>query len=245
VVNVPALPTIGFVAIVAGGLWVLLWRQRWRLWGIVPIIAGIALAPTTARPDILVGRDGITVAVRAPDGRLSALASRGSAFELARWIDRDGERRAGTESADPRAFTCDALACSARVRGLTIAVVASPGSLRDDCRRADVLIIRHAQARPCLAPRAGQIVIDGRHLASAGAHAIFITASGPRIETVAEARGVRPWSNAVVARAPPPDGAEPPAVAYRIGGFAALFDRFRPPRPEQVERIWPRPPPAD
>jgi competence protein ComEC len=238
VVKVQSFSTPAFICIVGGGLWVLLWRAPWRFWGLVPILVGAFIWPPDARPDVLVGRDGVTVAVRAADGRLSALMARGAGFDLARWLDRDGDRRGSIERADARAFTCDALGCSARVREHHVAVVVNAAALRDDCGRADVLILRLQLPRPCPRDsRAGQVRIDPRQLARSGAHAVRFAAGGALVTTVAEARGDRPWSQSLVRPEPRDDGL--PADARRLGGFGALFARFRSGRPEQVERTWP------
>ena len=97
--RVPAIPTFAFVLMIVGGLWCALWSARWRLLGVVPIAIGLMLAPTGRRPDVLVGRGAGLVAVRTASGDLSALAGKGSNFELARWLehDGDGDERDGTE----------------------------------------------------------------------------------------------------------------------------------------------------
>ena len=48
----PAMPPAAFALIVAGGLWICLWRTRWRRWGLVPVALGAlwALADAGARP---------------------------------------------------------------------------------------------------------------------------------------------------------------------------------------------------
>ena len=108
--RVPAIPTYAFVLMVAGGLWCALWGTRWRLLGIVPIALGLMLAPTGRRPDVLIGRGAELVAVRGADGTLSALAGRGSSFELARWLEHDGDGRPPAEAGKAQAFRCDARA---------------------------------------------------------------------------------------------------------------------------------------
>src|SRR5512140_483754 len=87
--RVAAIPTQAFVLMVVGGLWCALWSTRWRLLGLIPIVAGLMLAPTDRRPDVLIGRGAGLVAVRTDAGLLSALAGRGSSFELARWLEHD------------------------------------------------------------------------------------------------------------------------------------------------------------
>jgi competence protein ComEC len=189
--RLPAIPTYSFVAMVAGGLWCTLWGTRWRLLGVIPIALGLMLAPTGRRPDILVGRGAELVAVRGQDGLLSALASRGSTFELARWLEHDGDNRSTSEAGKGRAFRCDAEGCTAVVKGLTVAVPAGASALRDDCTKAAILVLKAARPRGCTAPTT---IIDARDIAEQGAHALYIEAGRVRIVTVAAQRGRRPWS---------------------------------------------------
>jgi competence protein ComEC len=236
VVKVPAIPTTTFALLVLGGLWLLLWQRPWRLLGLAPMGLGILFAPGLDRPDILVGRDGTSVAVRGTDGRLSALSSRGSAFEIARWLELDGDRRPPADATRGDAFVCDQIGCLARVAGRSVSVAISPAALRDDCAVADVLVLRFLAPRACAgSARAGQLRIDPGHLSRAGAHALYVAANGGiRVATVAEMRGRRPWSGQLVARPRRDD-----RPLGRISGFTALFERFREPRPEIEDEAWP------
>jgi competence protein ComEC len=190
--RVPAIPSQAFLLMVAGGLWLTLWRTRWRVLGLVPIALGCLLAPWAARPDVLVGRNAQAVAVRGDDGRLSALAGRGSTFELTRWLEHDGDGRTAAEAARGSAFRCDGLGCTARVKGRVVAVTDTPATLRDDCAAADILILRFDRPKAC-APHA--LSIDAQAVARQGAHALSVGADGGiRVETVADWRGDRPWA---------------------------------------------------
>jgi competence protein ComEC len=130
VLRVPAMPTAAFVLMIAGGLWLMLWRTRWRLAGIALIAGGAALAPTLRAPDIIIGRDAELVAVRGPDGELSAVGATRASFELERWLEHDGARRSIEEAAKAAAFACDGIGCRASVKGLTVAVATPPPSPR-------------------------------------------------------------------------------------------------------------------
>jgi len=189
--RVPAIPTYAFVAMVAGGLWCTLWSTRWRLLGIVPIVAGLILAPTGRRPDVLIGRGGSIVAVRGEDGALSALAARGSSFELTRWLEHDGDGRPASDVAKAQAFRCDSHGCTAPVRGRLLAVAGSPAALRDDCARAAILVLKFPRPKGCAPPGP---VIDVDDIAARGAHALYLDGGQIRIETVADRRGDRPWA---------------------------------------------------
>jgi competence protein ComEC len=136
--RMPAIPTYAVVPMVVGGLWFGLWHTRWRLLGIAPIVAGLVLAPTGRRPDVLVGRGAGVNAVRAADGTRRRWRG-GSSFELARWLEHDGDSRPPAEAAKAQAFRCDAHGCTARVKGALLAVANSPVALRDDCATAAIL----------------------------------------------------------------------------------------------------------
>ena len=123
--RIPAIPTYAFVLMVVGGLWFALWGTRWRLLGVAPIALGVMLAPTGSRPDVLIGRGAGLVAVRGDDGKLSALAGRGSTFELSRWLEHDGDGRPAAEVGKGTAFRCDGQGCIAQVKGVRLAVAAS------------------------------------------------------------------------------------------------------------------------
>src|SRR5262245_55757443 len=189
--RVPAIPTHAFVLVVVGGLWCALWGTRWRLLGLVPIVLGLVLAPTGRRPEVLIGRSGSIVAVRTDAGQLSALAGRGANVELARWLEHDGDARPPAEVAKGQAFRCDAHGCTARVKGMLLAVANSPPALRDDCTAAAILVVKFAKPKGC---NPAGVVIDIGDLGSRGAHALAIEGGRVRVETVADARGDRPWA---------------------------------------------------
>jgi competence protein ComEC len=188
--RVPAIPTHAFALIVVGGLWCALWGTRWRLLGVMPIALGLMLAPTAQRPDVLVGRGAALVAVRGPDGKLSALAGRGSAFELARWLEHDGDGRPAAEAGRGAAFRCDGRGCTAQVKGLRVAIANSGAALRDDCSLAAILVLKFPKPKGC---RPSGPVIDVDDVRARGAHALTIEGSQVRVETVADRRGDRPW----------------------------------------------------
>lgn len=193
VVRHPSIPTSAFALMVAGGLWLALWSGRWRLAGLALVAIGAALTPLGVRPDILVGRDGALVAVRGTDGRLAAIGSAASDYELTRWLEQDGDgREAATVRADPSGVSCDAVGCLARARGMQVAVPRHASALADDCAAADILVLDVPRPRGCTRPRR---VVDFFDVRIAGAHALTVAPDGRiHVETVAAGRGHRPWS---------------------------------------------------
>ena len=69
-----------------------------------------------------------------------------------------------------------------------------PAAFADDCRRASILIASIVSPKSCSAPKA---VVDFFAARREGTHALYIEDDGRiRVETVAQARGERPWSGA-------------------------------------------------
>ena len=67
---VPTLSGLSLALIALGGLWLCLWQIRMRTLGLAIAAAGLALAPISERPDLLIEREGATAALRVSDGAL-------------------------------------------------------------------------------------------------------------------------------------------------------------------------------
>ena len=160
VTQVPSISAAAFGAMVAGGLWLCLWATPWRLLGLLPIVAGIAMAPFRETPDVLVGAGGALVGVRGADGRLAVLDTGRSSFELGRWLEHDADPRAVADVGPGKVINCDAVGCRASARGSGVAIVRHASALVDDCRRAD-LIVWLGEGEPRCRPRSADAP-DGR-----------------------------------------------------------------------------------
>ncbi|MBU1212035.1 MAG: ComEC family competence protein [Alphaproteobacteria bacterium] len=212
--HVPAIPAHALVAMAAGGLWLCLIRPRWRLLGIVAIAAGLAMTPLRSAPDLLVGDEGRLVVLRDAAGAFAGLTSRYSEYELAQWLSRDGDKREAKEVGLGGAMSCDEAGCTGYAKGLRVAIARHPSALRDDCRRADILVtgrgvavpgVSATEAKPADAaagmeaaklqcPRP-KLIITRAALQRFGTHSVSIADDGAiAVETVAEVQGVRPWS---------------------------------------------------
>lgn len=192
VTTIPQIPKTAFALILTGGLWLVIWQRRWRLAGLPLIMLGVALAPLASRPDILVGREGALVAIRDASGRLKVHAQRPSNFELKRWLEHDGDSRAPAGAVKGVGFRCDPMGCSVNAEGKILVASRHPGSLADDCERAEILIV--SGERPAQCPRP-QLIFDRQDLRRSGTVALYGDgAGGFHIETVADARGRRPWT---------------------------------------------------
>ena len=156
---VPAMPAGGLAAIAMGGMWLCIWRRRWRYWGLLGIIAGLLSVPLTPASDILVSGDGRLMAVRMADGAL-ALSSTRRAKRVGRvWLNRAGQRDAlDLRQAGHEGYVgCDKLACIYRLKDQLVALVTDPRALPEDCRRADIVISAVPVRGRCPAAR---LVVD-------------------------------------------------------------------------------------
>jgi len=176
--------------------------------------------------------DVALVALRSEQGKLEALSLAGSKFELTRWLEHDGDGRPAHEAATGTGFRCDSAGCVARSKGRIVAVPRHPSALADDCARADILVLRWPRDSHCAAKG---LVIDYFDVRRQGAHALYASADGIKVRTVADARGVRPWTRTQETLAAGTSQSRPWLVPNRIALFAASAGLLGP------ERARPRP----
>lgn len=189
-IAVPAFRDAALLLMVAGGLWLAIWAGRWRYWGLAAVGAGLALAPFTERPDIWIARDGRVVAVRGKAGEMAVADTRKGTYQLASWMEADGDIRAPKDARKGGPFVCDTQSCIAMVKGRLVSHVLEPAALVDDCGRAAILVASFAMRERCTGPR---VVIDLGDLRERGAHTLALRRGEMVVHTVAEGRGVRPW----------------------------------------------------
>jgi competence protein ComEC len=191
----PALSAAGLAILCLGGLWLAIWRGRWRLAGLPLIAAGFASGALTAPPDLLVSDDGRLVAVRDAQDRLSVSTEVGRRFDGEIWLRRAAQAEARVWPQAGRAargrLRCDSLGCLFRAHARTVAIVRDPMALPDDCRSADVIVMQDYLRVYC--PSADH-VIDRFALWRNGSHAIWIGLDGHvTVRNARETRGQRPW----------------------------------------------------
>lgn len=193
VARLPALPTAAFALMVAGGLWLALWRTRWRRWGLVPVAAGAAAALAAPSPDLLVTGDGRHLALRTPSGELALLRGRAGDYVRDLMSQSAGlEGEAGELEALPSA-ECSADFCAAELRGRRLLASRSGRlvpipELKKACADADI-VVSDRRLPPACRPR--WLKADRDFLARSGGLAISL---GDRPQVVTVASGDRhPW----------------------------------------------------
>ena len=188
-----AMPTFGIILVAFGGLWLCLWCKRWRLAGVAIMAVGLATIPFQRGPDILIGGDGRLMAVRSDDGALALSTRKAAKFEGKIWLRRAGQRNSldWPGEGDDGRLACDSLGCILHIGGRIVALVLDEAALDEDCFAASVVVSRVPVRRwRCRHP---DRVIDRFDLWRRGAHALWVSDDGIRVETVADFRGLRPW----------------------------------------------------
>jgi competence protein ComEC len=203
----PAMPGWAFAAIIGGGLWIGLWRTRWRRWGGMPIAIGALGALSVPPPDLLVTGDGRHVAIRTAGG-LALLRDRAGDYTrsmLGEAAGVDGEALSLDALPDAR---CSADLCLADIRdadGRNWRVVATRSAhfidwtaMRDACAAADIVIADRRLPAGCT-PR--WLRLDRAMLARTGG--VAITLASGAVRTV-RGPGAHPWVNPPTVMPPRP-----------------------------------------
>ena len=187
------MPVPGLCLVSFGGLWLCLWRRRWRYWGLVGIAAGLATILFVRPPDILVSEDAKLVAITEVDGSLRLSTGRADRFAAGEWLRRMGQDQrilwsAALEGGDPR-LVCNSGDCRFRANGRAVAILQRcRGICAAACADSDLVIILVPPDGSCAAA-----VIDPARLLQRGGHAIWLSQAGLRTESVRDGQGERPW----------------------------------------------------
>jgi len=197
VATLASMPKGAFALMIAGGLWLCLWRTKFRHLGLVPIAAGALWALSVSPPDILITGDGRHLAIRDVQGRTALLRPRAGDFVrdlLAESSGIDGEL-ADLDSLDGARCGPDMCAVDLERNGRHWRLIATRSGyllpISDfvrACREADIVVSDRRLPRTCT-PR--WLKADRPLLMQSGGLAIHL--SPPRAVTVVTPGSDHPW----------------------------------------------------
>lgn len=217
-VALPSMPGTAFGMMIAGGLWLALWRTRWRRLGWLPLAVGAGWAILTPAPDVLVTGDGRHVAVRLGGG-VALLRDRSGDYTRMMLAENGGVDGEPALLSDQHAARCtqDACAVDLAAGGRSWRLLATRSgyrlewqSLVSACRSADVVVSERRLPSACL-PR--WMKLDAPMLRRTGG--LSVTLATGRVRTVRTPGDRHPWI-APLTVIPAPTGDRP---ATRRRGF--------------------------
>jgi len=192
----PSMPSGAFALMIAGGLWLALWRTQWRRWGVAPLLAGALWAWWTPPPDLIVSGDGRHAAVRLADGRVAMLRDRTGDYMRDLLATNAGVAEPDLLSEEERA-RCNADLCmadagqgAARLRVLMVRSAYHPpkAALVAACARVDVVVADRWLPSAC---RPAWLRLDPSTLSATGG--VAIGAGAGRVVTVRRIGDRHPW----------------------------------------------------
>jgi competence protein ComEC len=179
------------VVIVLGGLWLCLWRELWRWFGLLPVCLGMLYPLYVPTPDFFITPDGREWAARLEDGRLAVSNLDHDKFSVDQWQQRLGMVQTVDVTelpADNTQIRCDEMGCIYRHGTHTLAMPEIEAAVLEDCAHAD-MVIAPVEIKDCAAGH-----IDDPDLWFRGAHEIYFSGDAMRVEAARTQRGARPWS---------------------------------------------------
>jgi competence protein ComEC len=198
VAMLPTFPRWGFALAVFGGLWLLLWKTRWRRMGAVPLAVGMAALLVQPRPDILVTGDGRHIAAALPDGGYALLRDRAGDYIRDTMAEAAGVDAPLVALADLDHVECNRDFCrwTQGERSVRHTILASRGRDRIEgaemaaaCAAADVVISDRWLPRECIGR---WMTIDRDSLAETGGLALYLGENPEAVATLKAGDG-HPW----------------------------------------------------
>lgn len=205
VAMLPDMPPAAFGLMVGGGLWIALWRTRWRRWGLLPLGAGALWALATPPPDLIVTGDGRHLALRTPSGELAILRGRAGDYVRSMLGETSGSEAEMPDLDTVANARCNRDTCMADIRGggRSWRLLATRSRhmidfepLKRACAAADIVVSDRRLPRTCV-PR--WLKADRFFLARSGGLAITL-GERPHVVTVRQRVGDHPWAESAGGR---------------------------------------------
>jgi len=177
-----------------GGIFICIWKGRWRWLGLVLVVPAIGMATFARSPDLLVDESARVFAVSGDDGRLVFKPGRVGRFVKEVWSDRYGgsEGRwpaSGAEHAE-LGLRCDGDGCIYQRSGTRVLIAFTANAVAEDCGNTDVIVSAIAAYDLCLEGAIFDIVDFRRD----GTHAFWIEDGLVRVRSAVQSAGDRFWT---------------------------------------------------
>lgn len=180
-------PLFSFVLLLLGGLWLCLWQQPWRGWGLFPMSIGVLTAFWQEPPHLLMDGQGKLVGIF--DGKiLSVNSTRRGKFTAETWQQY-------LAADEIKALECTDGVCKTVLQNIPIII--SHQQDNQPCEQGAILIRLEPSKNPC---PASYLTLDWYDVWREGGHAVWLSPKGPYIEKVNALQGQRPWTRRAIPR---------------------------------------------
>lgn len=189
---VARMPDHAFALLVLGLLVLVGFRTGLRWFSLAFLLLWAITLRLSPLPDLMIDPAGRMMLVRGEDGRYRLLAAGNvRRFTLAQWLPSLGDKRKPDDPSLRSGTSCDNGGCTIRLHdGVLLAHSLRADALREDCRRADIVIT----PLPTIAACTEKPILSRQHFESHGATRATRTARGEwHIETGLDPMTDRPW----------------------------------------------------
>ncbi|MFM2100928.1 MAG: hypothetical protein RLZZ366_2467 [Pseudomonadota bacterium] len=197
VATLPSIPTGAFALMIGGGLWLMLWKHRPRLWGLLPVALGGLWAWSMPVPDLLITGDGKHMAVRSANGDVALLRPRTGDYMRDVMAEGSGALDALDDIDGMPGAQCGPDLCLFTLRGAAriwqIAATRSQYVLPwapfiDTCAAVDIIVSDRRLPLKC---KPKWLKLDREFLAKTGGMSVFLRDGS--VKTVRRTRDFHPW----------------------------------------------------
>jgi competence protein ComEC len=198
VLAIPSEPVGAFALMTGGGLWLILWKTRLRLFGLAPLVVGMIWTLSVPPPDLVVTGDGRHLAVRTGEGHYALLRSRAGDYVRDVLAQRGGTTSDLDELDAMPGARCSDDACLVdltrggrhwRILATRSAYRLPWAAMTTACAQADIVISDRRLPRGCV-PQ--WIKADRALLRETGGLAITLAAT-PTVDAVNTPGDEHPW----------------------------------------------------
>lgn len=180
-------PLFSLIFIVLGALWLCLWQQSWRKWGVIPITLGLLGMCWQESPHLMIDGQGKLVGLYNKKTLFVSSTRRGK-FTAESW-----QQYVAAQAIKP--LNCLEGICKTVFHNIPIVI--SHTQDHQPCEQGAVLIRLEPSKLPC---PTSLITLDWYDLWRHGAHALWIKPSGIHMEKANITQGCRPWTRQAIPR---------------------------------------------
>lgn len=185
-IQIPTPPPVFIALTCLGGLWLCLWQQPWRFWGILPLIGAFSTLFFTCPPDGFIAANGSLIAIRQGD-TLFISSDKHSSFYKELWMKELALQKTDLWNST-HYYHGNSVFIDQNRRKLM------PYKIRELCTRYKVIVSNGPLEEAFCRTTSHRTVIDSKELHQQGGYAFWFQSPGCYFLSVRSSLGERPWT---------------------------------------------------